>query len=107
PYYDTRFGRPQLIVPYSLDANDMKFVAMNGFEDGDPFFRYLRDTFDQLLVEGGRMMSIGLHGRIAGRPARAAAVARFLDHVLMRGDAWITRRIDIAGHWLKVNPYAD
>ncbi|MBW8732731.1 MAG: allantoinase PuuE [Asticcacaulis sp.] len=107
PYYDTRFGRPQLIVPYSLDANDMKFVAMNGFEDGEPFFRYLRDTFDQLSLEGRRMMSIGLHGRVAGRPARAAALARFLDHVLTRGNAWITRRIDIADHWLKVNPYAD
>ncbi len=107
PYYDTRFGRPQLIVPYTLDANDMKFVALNGFEDGEPFFRYLRDTFDQLCLEGGRMMSIGLHGRVAGRPARAAAVARFLNHVLARGDAWIARRIDIADHWLKVHPYAD
>ncbi len=107
PYYDARYGRPQLIVPYSLDANDMKFVAMNGFEDGEPFFRYLRDTFDQLHLEGNRMMSIGLHGRIAGRPARAAAVARFLDHVLARDDAWIARRIDIADHWLKVHPYAD
>jgi putative urate catabolism protein len=107
PYYDTRYGKPQLIVPYSLDANDMKFVALNGFEDGEPFFRYLRDTFDQLHAEGGRMMSIGLHGRVAGRPARAAAVARFLDHVLTSGDAWIARRIDIANHWLKVHPYAD
>lgn len=111
PYYDTRFGRPQLIVPYSLDANDMKFVALNGFDDAEPFFRYLRDTFDELYREGanGRktMMSIGLHGRIAGRPARAAAVARFVDHVLAHQDAWIARRIDIANHWLKVNPYAD
>lgn len=107
PYYDTRHGRPQLIVPYSLDANDMKFVAVNGFEDGEPFFRYLRDTFDQLHAEGGRMMSVGLHGRVAGRPARAAAVARFVDHVLARGDAWIARRIDIADHWLKVHPHAD
>ncbi|MDC7684653.1 allantoinase PuuE [Asticcacaulis sp. BYS171W] len=107
PYYDTRYGKPQLIVPYTLDANDMKFVALNGFEDGEPFFRYLRDTFDQLYKEGGRMMSIGLHGRVAGKPARAAAVARFLDHVLSHDDAWVARRIDIANHWLKVHPHAD
>lgn len=111
PYYDTRFGRPQLIVPYTLDANDMKFVALNGFDDGESFYRYLRDSFDQLRLEGtqGRkaMMSVGLHGRIAGRPARAAAVARFLDHVLSFDDAWVTRRIDIANHWLKVHPFKE
>ncbi len=100
PYY----AAGQLIVPYSLDANDMKFVALNGFADGEPFFRYLRDTFDQLRSEGGRMMSVGLHGRIAGRPGRARAVARFLDHVLASGDAWIARRIDIARHWLAEHP---
>lgn len=94
----------QLIVPYSLDANDMKFVALNGFTEPDQFFRYLAATFDQLRDEGGRMMSIGLHGRIAGRPARARAVARFLDHVLASGDAWVARRIDIARHWMAVNP---
>jgi peptidoglycan/xylan/chitin deacetylase (PgdA/CDA1 family) len=104
PYYDRRYGRAQLIVPYSLDANDMKIVSLNGFTDGEQFFRYLRDTFDALRAEGGRMMSIGLHGRIAGRPARAAAVARFVDHVLACGDAWITRRIDIARHWLETHP---
>ena len=104
PYYDRTHGRAQLIVPYSLDANDMKMVALNGFTEGDQFFRYLRDTFDQLREEGGRMMSIGLHGRIAGRPARARAVARFLDHVLASGDAWIARRIDIAHHWLETHP---
>ncbi|UDF04929.1 allantoinase PuuE [Asticcacaulis sp. AND118] len=106
PYYDTRYGKPQLIVPYTLDANDMKFVAYNGFADGEPFYRYLRDTFDQLYAEGNRMMSIGLHGRIAGKPARAAAVAHFLDHVLRHDKVWVARRIDIANHWLKVNPYA-
>ncbi|AHE52060.1 allantoinase PuuE [Sphingomonas sanxanigenens] len=104
PYYDRTHGRAQLIVPYSLDANDMKMVALNGFTEGEQFFRYLRDTFDQLREEGGRMMSIGLHGRIAGRPARARAVARFLDHVLASGDAWIARRIDIARHWLETHP---
>jgi len=110
PYYDTRFGlKPggaaQLIVPYTLDANDMKFVALNGFADGEPFYRYLRDTFDQLYAEGGRMMSVGLHGRVAGKPARAKALARFLDHVMAHEDVWVARRIDIAGHWLKAHPH--
>jgi putative urate catabolism protein len=100
PYY----VEGQLIVPYTLDANDMKFVALNGFTEGDQFFRYLRDTFDQLRSEGGRMMSVGLHGRIAGRPARAAALSRFLDHVIASGDAWVARRIDIAHHWMEVHP---
>ena len=104
PYWDRRHGRAQLIVPYSLDANDMKFVAFNGFAEGEAFFRYLRDTFDQLCLEGGRMMSVGLHGRIAGRPGRAHALARFLDHVLNSGQAWVARRIDIATHWQKAHP---
>jgi len=104
PYYDRRHGRAQLIVPYSLDANDMKMVALNGFTEGVQFFRYLVDTFEQLKEEGGRMMSVGLHGRIAGRPGRAIAVAQFLDHVIASGDAWIARRIDIARHWIEVHP---
>lgn len=104
PYYDKRHGRPQLIVPYSLDANDMKFVALNGFADGHSFYRYLRDSFEVLRAEGGRMMSVGLHGRIAGRPGRAAALARFVDHVQESGVAWTARRIDIARHWLKEHP---
>jgi peptidoglycan/xylan/chitin deacetylase (PgdA/CDA1 family) len=104
PYYDRRYGRPQLIVPYTLDANDMKMVALNGFTEGEQFFRYLRDTFDQLYGEGGRMMSVGLHCRIAGKPGRALAVARFLDHVLAHADVWLARRIDIARHWLERHP---
>jgi putative urate catabolism protein len=104
PYYDRRYGRAQLVVPYTLDVNDMKMVALNGFTEGEQFYRYLCDTFDQLREEGGRMMSVGLHGRIAGRPARARAVARFLDHVIASGDAWVARRIDIARHWLEVHP---
>ncbi len=100
PYW---VGR-QLIVPYTLDANDMKFVAQNGFTEGDQFFRYLRDTFEQLRSEGGRMMSVGLHARIAGRPARALALAKFIDHVIASGDAWVARRIDIARHWMEVHP---
>lgn len=104
PYWDRRHGKPQLIVPYSLDANDMKIVSLNGFTEGEQFFRYLCDTFEQLREEGGRMMSVGLHGRIAGRPGRARAVARFVDHVLASGDAWIARRIDIARHWAAEHP---
>ncbi|MBA3054131.1 MAG: allantoinase PuuE [Sphingomonadales bacterium] len=109
PYWDRQHahragGRAQLIVPYSLDANDMKFVAYNGFTEGEQFFRYLRDTFDQLAEEGGRMMSVGLHGRIAGRPARARALGRFLDHVTASGNAWVARRIDIARHWMAQHP---
>jgi len=111
PYWDwqhahLRGGRPQLIVPYTLDANDMKFVALNGFTEGEAFFRYLRDSFDQLREEGGRMMSIGLHGRVVGKPARARALARFLDHVMESRDAWVARRIDIARHWMTVHPAA-
>jgi allantoinase len=104
PYWDRRYGKAQLVVPYTLDANDMKFVALNGFTEGEQFFRYLRNTFDQLREEGGRMMSVGLHGRIAGKPARARALARFLDHVIASGDAWVARRIDIARHWMEAHP---
>jgi peptidoglycan/xylan/chitin deacetylase (PgdA/CDA1 family) len=104
PYYDRQHGRAQLIVPYTLDANDMKMVALNGFTDGEQFFRYLRDGFDQLYREGGRMMSVGLHCRIAGKPARAAAVARFLDHLQSRPEVWVARRVDIARHWLARHP---
>jgi putative urate catabolism protein len=107
PYWEMQHGRPQLIVPYSLDANDMKMVALNGFTEGEQFFRYLRDTYDQLAEEGGRMMSIGLHGRIAGRPARARAVARFVDHVMADGRGWITTRLDIARHWIATHPYRE
>lgn len=104
PYYDRQHGRAQLIVPYTLDVNDMKIVAYNGFAEGEEFFRYLRDTFDYLHAEGGRMMSIGLHGRIAGRPGRTRAIARFIDHITTANAVWITRRIDIANHWLEEHP---
>lgn len=104
PYWDRQYGRAQLIVPYSLDANDMKMVALNGFTEGEQFFRYLRDTYDQLAEEDGRMMSVGLHGRIAGRPGRARAVARFVDHVLADGRGWLATRLDIARHWIATHP---
>lgn len=104
PYYDRRYGRPQLIVPYTLDVNDMKLVALNGFTEGEQFFRYLRDTFDMLYQEGGRMMSIGLHCRLAGRPARALALRRFLDHIGAHDKVWVATRLDIARHWLATHP---
>ncbi|WP_343616292.1 allantoinase PuuE [Novosphingobium sp.] len=100
PYWQGK----QLIVPYTLDANDMKFVALNGFTEGDQFFHYLRDTFDQLYAEGGRMMSVGLHGRVVGKPARARALARFLNHIAGYNDVWVARRIDIARHWMEQHP---
>lgn len=104
PYYDRQYGKPQLIVPYTLDVNDMKFAALNGFTDGEQFFNYMRDNFDMLYREGGRMMSIGLHCRLAGKPARALAVARFLDYLRKQENVWVTTRLEIAQHWLKVHP---
>lgn len=109
PYYDRRHGRPQLIVPYSLDCNDMRFVAAPGFSHGEPFYQYLRDTFDQLYEEGAeipKMMSVGLHPRIVGRPGRARALARFIDYVHTQPRVWLCRRIDIARHWLARHPPA-
>ena len=102
PYWDDAFGVPQLMIPYTLDANDMRFATAQGFNAGAQFFDYLKDTFDVLYAEGEtrpKMMSIGLHCRIAGRPGRTAAVARFLDYIASRDKVWIARRIDIANHW--------
>ncbi|HJS76162.1 MAG TPA: allantoinase PuuE [Burkholderiales bacterium] len=104
PWYDTRYGRPQLVVPYTLDANDMRFATAQGFGSGTQFFDYLRDCFDTLYAEGGRMMSVGLHCRLVGRPGRVAALDRFLKYVRTK-KAWVARRIDIARHWLKHHPY--
>lgn len=103
PYWVRRAGRTHLIVPYTLDANDMRFVAPQGFNSGDQFFAYLKDTFDVLLEEGRRgepkMMSLGLHCRISGRPGRMAALERFLDHVAATPKVWIATRAEIARHW--------
>jgi len=104
PYWDYSFDTPQLMVPYTLDANDMRFATAQGFNSGQQFFDYLKDSFDVLHAEGGRMMSIGLHCRLAGRPGRAAAVARFLDYVMSQEDAWIASRLDIANHWRQRHP---
>ena len=108
PYWVTEHGRPHLVVPYTLDANDMRFATSQGFNSGDQFFAYLRDSFDLLYAEGAtapKMMSVGLHCRLVGRPGRAAALARFLDHVTAHRDAWVCRRIDIARHWRKHHPH--
>ncbi len=99
PYWDYSQPRPQLMVPYTLDANDMRFATVQGFNSGQQFYEYLKDSFDVLRAEGSRMLSVGLHCRLAGRPGRAAAVARFLDYILTFDDVWVARRIDIADHW--------
>jgi OHCU decarboxylase len=104
PYWEEHGDRPQLIVPYTLDANDMRFATPQGFNSGDQFYAYLKDTFDTLYAEGGttpKMMSVGLHCRLVGRPGRAAALARFLDYVASYDKAWVAKRIDIARHWIR------
>ena len=103
---------PQLIVPYSLDTNDMRCVQAQGFNTADHFFTYLRDSFDALYAEGDpdgldrpKMMSIGMHCRLLGKPGRISALQRFLDHVTAREQVWICRRVDIARHWRATHPY--
>lgn len=103
PYWTTVAGRAHLVVPYTLDTNDMRFATPGGFPSGTEFFTHLRDAFDLLYAEGAagspKMLSIGLHCRLVGRPARTAALERFLDHVQGHDRVWITRRVDIARHW--------
>ena len=108
PYWDARHGRPQLVIPYALDSNDMRFANPQGFSSGDQFFAYLRDSFDILYAEGEtapKMLSIGLHCRLVGRPGRAASLARFMDYALGHDRVWICRRIDIARHWQQLHPF--
>ena len=108
PYWVEAHGSQHLFVPYTLDANDMRFATPQGFNSGNQFFAYLRDTFDTLIEEGRsgapRMMSVGLHCRLVGRPGRAAALARFMDHVAAHEDAWVCTRGEIASHWRSVHP---
>ena len=102
PYWVAGPRGPHLVIPYTLDANDMRFAVAQGFNSGDQFFAYLRDSFDVLYAEGAtapKMLSVGLHCRLVGRPGRIAALERFLDHVLAHERVWVTRRIDIARHW--------
>ncbi|MGP1692670.1 MAG: allantoinase PuuE [Giesbergeria sp.] len=102
---------PQLIVPYTLDCNDMRFALPQGYSHADPFFQYLRDSFDALYAEGDpagldrpKMMSIGMHCRLLGRPGRITALQRFLDHIAQQPNVWVCRRIDIARHWAEQHP---
>ena len=108
PYWYEHGDRQQLIIPYTLDANDMRFATPQGFNSGDQFFSYLKDSFDALYAEGAagspKMMSIGLHCRLIGRPGRVMALARFIDYVQSHEKVWIARRIDIAEHWAKTHP---
>jgi len=109
PYWLTGPTGPQLIVPYTLDTNDMRFSVAAGFGSGDEFFTYLKDSFDLLYAEGEsapKMLSIGLHPRLVGRPGRAAALARFLDYIAGHEKVWVARRIDIARHWIAHHPPA-
>jgi putative urate catabolism protein len=102
PYWNTEYGRPHLVIPYTLDTNDMRFAAPQGFNCGDQFFTYLKDSFDALYQEGEyapKMMNIGLHCRIIGRPGRIKSLERFIQYVLSHQDAWVCKRIDIAKHW--------
>ena len=100
PYYDDK----HLIIPYTLCNNDMRFVSAQGFNAGTQFFEFLKDAFDVLYDEGGKMMSIGLHCRVVGQPGRFRSLQRFIDYLLSFDDIWICTRADIARHWLKVHP---
>ena len=109
PYWLEGPRGPQLVVPYTLDANDMRFATLQGFNSGDQFFAYLKDSFDLLYAEGGqapKMLSVGLHCRLVGRPGRAAALARFLDYVQGHDHVWLATRLDIARHWIRRHPPA-
>lgn len=109
PYWREHNGKGQLIIPYTLDANDMRFASAQGFNSGDQFYSYLKDSFDTLYQEGKnghpKMMSIGLHCRLIGRPGRVASLIRFIDYIQSHEKVWIPTRIDIARHWTRIHPY--
>ncbi len=107
PYWEYKKNKKQLIVPYTLDNNDMRFATNQGFNSGDQFYTYLKDSFDALYEEGKtnpKMMSVGLHCRLIGRPGRIQSLKKFLDYALKFNDVWICKRIDIAKHWIKNHP---
>tara|TARA_E500000331_G_scaffold111683_1_gene108834 strand:+ start:478 stop:1380 length:903 start_codon:yes stop_codon:yes gene_type:complete len=104
PYWEFRNNKKQLIIPYTLDNNDMRFATNQGFNTGDHFFSYLKDSFDALYEEGKtnpKMMSVGLHCRLIGKPGRIQSLKKFLDYILKHKDIWVCKRIDIAKHWIK------
>ena len=108
PYWVTVDGKGHLVIPYSFNNNDSRFTRSQGFDLADEFFAYLRDGFDWLYAEGAktpRMMSVGLHCRLIGKPGRIGGLARFLDHVRRHDDVWLCRRVDIARHWHTRHPY--
>ncbi|MBT6566663.1 allantoinase PuuE [uncultured Candidatus Puniceispirillum sp.] len=108
PFWSRQVAAPHLIVPYTLDTNDMRFATAQGFHTGDQFASYLIDAFDTLYAEGAsspKMMSVGLHCRLIGRPARFAGLVKFIDHVQKHEKVWMARRLDIAKHWMKTHPY--
>ena len=108
PYWKVVRGRPHLIVPYTLDTNDMRFVTAQGFHTSEQFYTYLKDAFDVLYAEGAaqpKMLSVGLHCRLIGRPARIAGLSRFLDYVQQHDKVWICRRVEIARHWIEHHPF--
>lgn len=111
PYWDpaSTADRPHLVIPYTLDTNDMRFTQVQGFNSGDDFFTYLKDAFDVLYAEGEagapKMLSIGMHCRLLGRPARFAALQRFVDYVKGHDKVWFARRVDIARHWHATHPF--
>ena len=107
PYWVKVDGTPHLIIPYTLEVNDMKFAVAPGFGTADGWLQAMKDAFDMLYAEGARapkMMSIGIHCRLAGRPSRAATLARFLDYVKSKPKVWVATRKEIAQHWMKVHP---
>jgi putative urate catabolism protein len=106
PYWLQVEGQDHLVIPYTLDINDMKFMSMNGFVTSGEFLEYLVDSFETLYADGGRMMNVGLHCRIVGRPGRAPALDKFLAHVKSKPDVWVTTRADIARHWRATHPPA-
>ena len=99
PYWHQHDRGHHLVIPYTLDNNDMRFAAPQGFNSGEQFYTYLKDSFDTLYEEGGRMMNVGLHCRVVGKPGRASSLARFLEYVSTKPDVWVARRMDIANHW--------
>ena len=104
PYWESRNKKKQLIIPYTLDNNDMRFATNQGFNTGDHFYSYLKDSFDALYEEGRtnpKMMSVGLHCRIIGKPGRIQSLKKFLDYIIKHEDIWICKRVDIAKHWIK------
>lgn len=108
PFWNTDFGRPHLIVPYAFDTNDSRMQRGGGHETADDFFRYMRDAFDTLYEEGARkpkMMTVGLHCRIIGRPGRIAGLKRLLDHIQSHDRVWVTGRDAIARHWADAHPW--